>query len=1042
MEVIKDCGHFPFIEKKAKFFTIVNTFVNENRISGAHLLEPGDVIGLGQSVRLEFVAPQTAPPPTPAVTAEHVQAAPAPAATPVSKEDLAKTTLGDVLPTFDPGGLQQLSVGISGNVPEVYTLTKNWITFGRADDNDIVINSPLVSRKHGHLEKIATGSYQLVIEPGAGNPVFLDGRKVTQPAQMHHNSKLRIGGQDPGILVSMEYLSPSEAALAAPEEITFGEKTVIQIGRDASNDVILNVSQVSRYNTQLERIGKRYKVKDLGSTNGTFVNDQRITEEVWLNPDDSVRIGPYRFVMGTESLIQFDDSLNLRVRAIELNKWVREDLNILQNISLVLQPREFIVVVGQSGGGKSTLVDAIAGYRPATHGQVFVNDTNVYENFDYIRDIIGFVPQKDIIHMELTVFDALDYTAQLRMPRDTTTDERHARVMEVLDDLDIAHRKDNQISAISGGQQKRVSIGVELLTKPGLFLLDEPSSGLDPGTETALMHLMRQMADQGRTIILITHATKNVVLADKVVFLARGGHLVWFGPPDEALTYFDKYRSDRDQRASSMEFDQIYALLEDEAKGSPAEWAERYRQNKAYQENIVEPLSTGQAAAVPQQAAPVAVEASATPPKEPEKRASSWRQFLILSKRNIRILTRDRFSLALMLAASPIVGMLSVVLAAVLGRNPFDFNEGDPTAIIITLFMLTVYGVMVGGLSQMREIVKEGDIYKRERLVNLKIFPYVLSKVWVAAVLAMYQAATYTIIHYLAFDMPGGTLEFGLVFISLAFATMAGMMLGLFASALAPNANAAPLIVIMFMLPQIVLGGALVPLPETISGITSTKWAFQGLIAITGVGSDISSDVCWALTPEQRAAMTEEDKLETCQCLGTNALREGSCNFPGLGVYYNPEIDKAPPPDLGPEPVRPADPVIPEPPLEPEDQSDSVAMAAYFAELQEWQVVAEKVQADSTAAFAAYEAEIVVFQAEVVAYQEALITHRGSIIAAVQPAEAIVGTFARDLGWAFVDKDDPAVFWPFLIKTWVAQGVIIGILFVGILILQKRKDVN
>ena len=254
--------------------------------------------------------------------------------------------------------------------------------------------------------------------------------------------------------------------------------------------------------------------------------------------------------------------------ALGLNKWVRKNLNILANISLVFQPREFIVVVGQSGGGKSTLVDAIAGYRPATHGKVIVNGIDVYRNFDAIRNEIGFVPQRDIIHMELTVYQALDYAAKLRMPRDTSKAERHKRITEVLDDLDLAHRKDNQISSLSGGQQKRVSIGVELITRPGLFFLDEPTSGLDPGTETAFMHLCRRLADQGRTIIMVTHATKNVMLADKVVFLARGGYLAWFGPPDEALAYFDQYRTERERRTSTMEFDQIYAILDDPSKGS------------------------------------------------------------------------------------------------------------------------------------------------------------------------------------------------------------------------------------------------------------------------------------------------------------------------------------------------------------------------------------------------------------------------------------------------------------------------------------------
>ena len=1011
------------------------TFVNGNKISGAFLLKNGDKIGFGNSVKVRYEIISPAP------AEEEFQSIEGLLATKIGGAvGLAQTTVGEVLPPM--GAAPQLSVTIAGSEPKIYTLNKKKLTFGRGEDNDIVISSPVISRNHGYIEKNASGSYQIIVLPEAGNIVYLDGFPVSAPSILFNDANIRIGGQVPGVMVSMVYLSPSEATAEIAAEITFGDKTVIQIGRAPDNDVVLNVPQVSQFHAQIEKVGQRYKVKDQDSTNGTFVNDVLIKAETWLSPDDTVRIGPYRYVMGAEALAQFDDSVDLRVEVLGLNKWVRDNLNILQNISLVFKPREFIVVVGQSGGGKSTLVDAIAGYRPATHGQVIVNNTNVYENFEAIRDIIGFVPQKDIIHMELSVFDALDYTAQLRMPPDTTVEERHQRVEEVMQVLDIAHRRDNQILQLSGGQQKRVSIGVELLTKPGLFFLDEPSSGLDPGTETSLMHLMRQMADQGRTIILITHATKNVFLADKVVFLARGGYLAWFGPPDEALAFFDEYRSERDRRVSAMEFDQIYAVLEDSSKGTPEEWAERYRQHPAYQKNVINELGDkAQVGTMPAASTPANAEVRALPEKQ--KKVSALRQFLILSKRNLRILGKDRFSLGLMLAASPLMGMMSVLLATVLGNKPFEFIDGDMNNVVISLFLLTIYAVMIGGLSQMREIVKEGEIYKRERLVNLKILPYVLSKVWVAAALALYQTATYMIIHFLAFDMPGGIFEFVLMYISLTLATLAGMMLGLFSSALSPTANAAPLIVILLMLPQIVMGGVLVPMPNVLSGITSTNWAFQGFLGVTGVGSDIASDVCMALPPEQIAVMTGDDKIANgCKCLGVNALREDSCYFPGNGRFYNPAIDEALPPPPGPEPVRPVDPVIPEAPAQPADQSDTVAVAEYLTALEAYQIEVEAIQSNTKAEFAAFEAQVEVYQAEVVAYQQASITHQAGVATAVQPAETVIQKYNEKFGSAFVNRDNPSEFWFFLLKTWIAQLVISGVLLVGIVFLQKRKDVN
>lgn len=1028
------------------------TFINGQRIHAPTPLRHGDEVRLGQSVTITCELPTTGtvyegapgagtvyepPAPPPPVAPPPAMPAP-PRPQPVQPAaagpgGYAQTVFGQV-PVSGEAGPPKLLVSVAGGESQVYELNRPQVTIGREAGNDIVVNSNIVSRRHAQLQQSSAGGYNLIIEANTSNPTFIDGKPVNKLTSLHHGAKIRVGSNDPGLMVTMTYIVPGEAA-ANVQPVKFGEKNLLQIGRDRTNDIVLDVSQVSRFHAQIERVGKRYRVRDLRSTNGTFVNGQEIEGEVWLKPNDTVRVGSYSFLVGEEELAQVDESGGLHVEAVGLNKWVRKDLNILQNISLNLEPREFVVVVGQSGGGKSTLVDCIAGYRPASHGKVFVNGIDLYDNFDAIRNDIGYVPQKDIIHMELTVFQALDYAAQLRMPPDTSRAERHQRVMETLEDLDIAHRKDTQISRLSGGQQKRVSIGVELLTRPGLFFLDEPSSGLDPGTETALMQLMRRLADQGRTIILITHATKNVVLADKVVFLARGGYLAWFGPPEEALEYFNQYRSERDQRAAPMEFDEIYALLDDPARGKATDWAERYQRHQAYQKYIAAPLAPrGQQ---PQGRRAASGRAGKLPRR---KKVGAIRQFLILSFRNLRILTRDRFSLFLMLASAPLVGLLDILLANLMGSNPFAWLNGDVNAVIITLFLLTIYGVMVGGIAQMREIVKEADIYKRERLVNLKIFPYILSKVWVAALLAAYQAAWYIGIHYYAFDMPGSWTEFGLMYTCMALATMTGMMLGLFASAVAPTANAAPLIVILLMLPQIVLGGALVPVPGFISAPTATRWAFQGFIAITGVGSDVAKDACFLLSEEELGLMQLEAKTANCNCLGLNVLKQESCDFPGLGAYYNEGAFASPP--VEPPPLRepPPEPFIPDPPAEPVDQSDTVAVAEYLAALQEYQTTIEAIRAQYELELEAYEAEAEVYAVQLEEYGRAAEEYGKTLVSAVIPAEGTLLIVDENFHWAWVNKDNPDEYYGVLAATWMAQLILQATLLALILLLQKRKD--
>jgi ABC-type multidrug transport system ATPase subunit len=691
--------------------------------------------------------------------------------------------------------------------------------------------------------------------------------------------------------------------------------------------------------------------------------------------------------------------------------------------------------VGQSGGGKSTLVDAIAGYRPATHGKVFVNNIDVYHNFDAVRNDIGYVPQRDIIHMELTVYQALDFAAQLRMPKDTSKAERHKRIMEVLNDLDLTHRKDVQISGLSGGQQKRVSIGVELLTSPGLFFLDEPTSGLDPGTETTFMHLMRRLADQGRTIIMVTHATKNVMLADKVVFLARGGYVAWFGPPDEALTYFDQYRSEQDRRVRSMEFDQIYAILDDPNKGK--EWGERFMASNAFTKYIVEPLKSRQ-----QQTGTVQAE----PAKRQARKGAriSWlRQFFVLSARNVTILMRDRSSLTLMLVVPLGVGALSLVLSSVMSRTPFSFKGGNPGNGGTTLFLLSLFALLVGGMSQMREFVKEADIYRRERLVNLRIFPYVTSKVWVAMVLALWQALAYTGMHYLAFRMPGGLLELGEVYVTLVLAVITGMMLGLLASALSPNAASAPLTLIMMIVPLIVLSGALAPIPPNVSQVASTRWTFQSLIGIVGMGSDVAADPCWHLDKSLRNSMDLDAKTHfQCKCMGVQVFDQNSCNFPSVGDYYTAEIDQPAPVEPAPMPDQPPEPVIPPAPNPPEDKYNQVQMVQYLNALIAYQDDVKNIQDNYRNQMDLYQIMADVYKSQMTKYQEDLATYYVARISAVSTAEGIIKGMTDKYGWAYVNKKDPKIYFPWLFKTWISQVEIVAVYFVITLVLIKRKDVK
>jgi len=1014
------------------------TYINNKRISSISQIKDGDEIALGPDVELRLVIPEV-----PKVVQNSdatvfgagnaAKEAPKGDATafmggPVASDRTMAFQDAPVIPESPP----RLVINESGQEPKVITLTADRIRIGRNDDNDIVLNNTFVSRHHAELEKRGQ-DYYIVPSANVSNPLLLDSEPVMKPTRLNHGAKIRVGGYGPGESISLDYLSPAADSQRA---IKFTDNKLMSIGRDKANTIMLPAPSVSRFHAEVEKVGQRYRVRDLRSSNGTYVNGKAITGEVWVQPGDAIQIGPFRFVVAEGELSQTDQNEGVSVNIIGLNKWVSKSLNILQDISLAFKPKEFIVVVGQSGGGKSTLVDAVAGYRPATHGKVIVNNSiDVYKEFDSIRSTIGYVPQKDIIHMELTVFQALNYAAKLRMPADTTEAERIKRIDEVMEDLDLAHRRDTQISSLSGGQQKRVSIGVELLTKPSLFFLDEPTSGLDPGMETELMRLMRKLADQGRTIVMITHATKNVMLADKVVFLARGGYLSWFGPPEEALAYFDKYRTERDRRASSMEFDHIYTLLDQEELGSASDWQERFKKDAAYQKYIQEPLSND---SKKEKTGPQNTAARALPKVN---QVSFFRQLAILSARNIKILTRDWFSLFLLLVTAPIMASLDFMVATGIGNDPFGFKNGNFNDVVVTMIVFSNTTMLVGGLSFMRELVKEREIYKRERMVNLKLSSYIMSKIWVALLLAIYQTGCYIAIRYAAFKMPGGTQELLFVFISGYLLIFAGMMLGLFASALAPNGNSAPLLLVMFIIPQMVLSGAIMPVPALARAPASSSWAFQGIVAISGAGSDIARDACWAMTEEERDALTLDEKNDQCICMGNNALNENSCNFPGLGSYYDEAIDTADPAKPREPGDKPAEPTLPEKPADPANPNNLRELQTYLGDLTAYNDEVAKLQDEYKEETNDWQDEQDVYRDEVETYQSDLTELKVKRAVAVGAAESTIDNYKSDFGWTFVDKQDKEKYYKTVFTTWGAQGVIILVLLVGTIYMVKKRDV-
>src|SRR3989440_670083 len=563
------------------------------------------------------------------------------------------------------------SIEVSSNIhphKQALPLTKQVINIGRDPSNDLVISEPVVSGFHAQI--VHEGNQYVFVHPHPsrgktltgliynGNHILGD-QAFRKP--LARGDFFRIG-DDHGSLVTLAYNDGTGAVQEIVPEIRpipLGA-SVITLGRQPNNMVVLNHPQVSANHARLEQVQGGYRIVDLGSTNHVYVNAQRVTNQP-LRPSDEIRIGPFNFTYTGTQLTQRDESGGIRIDALGLFKEGTKKTIILDNISIAIPQRRFVALVGGSGAGKSTLMDALNGLRPAHKGTVFYNGKDYYQHLAAFSTQLGYVPQDDIIHRDLTVERALYYTARMRLPDDFTEEQIHQRIDEVLDDVEMKFRRKLLVSKLSGGQRKRVSIALELLANPSVFFLDEPTSGLDPGLDRKMMFLLRKLADKGHTIVLVTHATNNINSCDYVCFLCQGGRLAYFGPPEEAKAYFGK-----------TDFAEIYSSLEptEENRNIPEEAEARFKVSKQYQEYVLEPLKSGTGETAGINGRPKVQEL-----KRP-KRGNPFKQFILLFQRQLELFKNNTSNLVLLLFQAPFLALLLVLIVrAEIGAGIFDSNK-------------------------------------------------------------------------------------------------------------------------------------------------------------------------------------------------------------------------------------------------------------------------------------------------------------------------------------------------------------------------------
>ncbi len=777
--------------------------------------------------------------------------------------------------TTHGGALAKIIIHLPGETDKACFLAKPIITLGRDSANMIQIESPMVSNEHARLE--FTNSGHTLTDLGSTNGARVNGQRLAphKPHLLAHNDIIRLS-DGRGNSIKLTYLAPAGFSHVDAKQAGQSyqiETDVAYIGRGFDANIVLSHPTISWQHAKItRRANDEYVIEDVSTHNRAFLNGSPLEQPQVLAKGDVIQIGPFNLVYQDHGLLSsFVAERNFRLEVINLEKVVyqtnrwgladsRQAKQILQPLNLVINPREFVALVGSSGSGKSTLLKALLGLSPASAGAVLINGDNVYDHLDIYRHLIGYVPQDDIVHPQLKVRQALRYALQLRLPGDADPTDGDKQIDDALAKVGLTAQANTLIGDLSGGQRKRVSIAAELLADPWIFFLDEPTSGLDPGLEKLMMDTLRALADEGRTIVLVTHATSHIIEdCDQVAFMARGGRLAYFGPPDQAIKFFnvdnfpDIYTvlsqtyTREDEAAIPPE---LKPLVEPPTNGQPpagiesgALWAEHYRRSELYQTYITH-----------RQSGQIAHAVAAEGPSVSQSTQKQMRQFKILAQRYLDLIKADRISLWVLGAVMPLIGLFLLLISpdqALVGHSPAEI-----TAILETsgsysiaadtqtvLFVMALATSLLGIFSAAYELVKEETIYRRERMLGLKVIPYFASKFGVLGLFMAGQVALFLLVLAINLRFPGfgvmiwAPLEF---YITLLLTVLASIALGLFISASASSKDMATYLILIAILIQIVFSGAifeLSPLTAPLSYLTITRWSLESL----GISANIES---------------------------------------------------------------------------------------------------------------------------------------------------------------------------------------------------------
>lgn len=707
---------------------------------------------------------------------------------------------------------------LAGNQFREYDLNqfgKDRIYFGRNEaQNDIVIPIGTVSGSHGKI-KIQNGDIYVADLESSNGTYFFDG---TQYVRMKPNKYYKKTRSDWIFRIdSRKKNSDHSAVVIFTNSETQGawqcmplDEGLSTIGRASDNTIVMKPPNFSRHHAGIYRRENHYMLVDYNSMNGVYVNGVRIHGQQEIHEKDMIQIAGSLFLLNNGKLMYQTTISGVSLTLENICKTVGHGSSrkrILNNVSCEIGNNEFVAIIGGSGAGKTTAMNAMSGFDSDISGRVYCNGIDLRRNFNTLKNMIGFVPQQDIIYENLTLQRMLYYTAKMKMPSDTSKAEIRARIHKVLEMVDLVQHAKTYIRKLSGGQKKRASIAVEMLADPGLFFLDEPTSGLDPDTEQSLMHTLAKLSkSEGKTIIMVTHTIQSIDLCDKVIFMGPGGKICYCGPPSEITNYFGK--------KSLVE---VY----NELAGNVDNWNGYFLQNY-YMEKQNNPPSQA-----PHPNAGL---------EKKGKQVSSFKQCLVLIARYFELIWNDKQRL-LLLFIQPIA--IAFLLAVVAVDDTFITYE-DTRSI---MFALSCSGIWIGLFNTIQEVCKERPILKREYMGNLRLWGYIVSKYVVQGVICFLQA---TLLVAIFLRLMKHSAEAGLYFakpgmeiwITMILTIFASASMGLIVSSLMKNGDRAMAVAPFVLIIQLLFSGVLFTLDgmaEHVSKITVSRWAMECLGNITNL---------------------------------------------------------------------------------------------------------------------------------------------------------------------------------------------------------------